>query len=94
MYYLHLVEMLVLNTEKRWLQSLKGLVFHMKKTELFFIHINSFIEHMKTELKSDKTIETYINGLNSFRKYLTEVLNMDIEKMTFNDINDNIIRYI
>ena len=64
----------------------------MKKTEPFFIHINSFIEHMKTELKSDKTIETYINGLNSFRKYLTEVLNMDIEKIIFNDINDNIIR--
>ena len=47
---------------------------------------------MKTELKSDKTIETYINGLNSFRKYLTEQLNMNIEKITFNDIDDNIIR--
>ena len=64
----------------------------MKKTELFFMHINSFIEYMKTELKSDKTIETYINGLNSFRKYLTEQLNMNIEKITFNDIDDNIIR--
>lgn len=64
----------------------------MKKTEPFFIHVNSFIEYMKIELKSDKTIETYINGLETFRKYLTEQLNMDIEQTLFDDIDIDLIR--
>lgn len=64
----------------------------MKKTELFFIYVKDFIEYHRLELKSEKTIESYREGLNDFRKYICDLKHVQLEKITFNDISDDTIR--
>lgn len=64
----------------------------MKNSELFFIYLNDYFERLKLDLKSDKTISTYKTSLSSFKKYLTEVKEFKTEKITFTDIDDNLIR--
>lgn len=64
----------------------------MKKDELFFMYVPEFLEREKLELKSDRTIQTYKDGIGSFKNYLTKTLGKNIEKITFKDINDELIR--
>lgn len=64
----------------------------MKKNKLFFMRINDFIEYQRLNLKSERTIETYKNGLETFKNYLHDKLHKNIEKITFDDINDDIVR--
>jgi len=64
----------------------------MRKTELFFIRLNDFFEYLKLELKSEKTIRTYKEGLESFKNYLNKDRHMNIEKITFDDIDADLIR--
>lgn len=64
----------------------------MKKTDLFFIYVKDFIEYNRLELKSGKTIESYREGLNDFRIYICDSKHLKLEKISFNDISDDIIR--
>lgn len=64
----------------------------MKKNENFFSYVNDFVEDMRLNLKSEKTIETYIEGLNSFRKYLSKERKIKLQKMTWEVIGPDIIR--
>jgi site-specific recombinase XerD len=59
-------------------------------SQLFFLPVNDYIERLRLDLKSDKTITTYIEGLESFRKYLSTI--GDIEKIRFCDVDDEVIR--
>lgn len=64
----------------------------MKNSDLFFSSVNDYIERLRLDLKSEKTVTTYIEGLESFRSYLCGHLNLDIEKIQFSDIDDDTIR--
>ena len=64
----------------------------MKNSELFFIYLNDYLDRLKLDLKSDKTIETYKNSLIVFKNYLIEVKKQRAEKIGFKDIDDDLIR--
>ncbi len=49
------------------------------KEILFFYYVTTFIENMRIELKSIKTIETYRSSLNDFRKYIFDVYGKKVE---------------
>lgn len=64
----------------------------MKISDLFFSAVNDYIERLRLDLKSEKTITTYMEGLESFRFYLCGQMGMNIEKIRFSDIDDDTIR--
>lgn len=64
----------------------------MKNSDLFFFAVNDYIERLRLDLKSEKTVTTYMEGLESFRFYLCSQIKMNIEKVQFSDIDDDIIR--
>lgn len=64
----------------------------MKNSDLFFFAVNDYIERLRLELKSDKTVTTYMEGLESFRFYLCGQMKMKIENVRFSDIDDDTIR--
>lgn len=64
----------------------------MKNSDLFFSAVNDHIERLRLDLKSEKTIITYMEGLESFRSYLCGQMKMDIENVRFSDIDDDTIR--
>ncbi len=64
----------------------------MKNSDLFFSAVNDYIERLRLDLKSEKTVTTYIEGLESFRSYLCGQLKMNIEKIRFSDIDDDTVR--
>lgn len=64
----------------------------MKNTDLFFFAVNEYTERLRLDLKSEKTVTTYMEGMESFRVYLSGQMKMNIEKVRFCDIDDDIIR--
>lgn len=64
----------------------------MKNSNLFFSAVNDYIERLRLDLKSEKTVTTYMEGLESFRSYLCGQMKMNIEKVRFSDVDDDIIR--
>lgn len=64
----------------------------MKISDLFFSAVNDYIERLRLDLKSEKTITTYMEGLESFRFYLCGQMGMNIEKIRFSAIDDDTIR--
>ena len=64
----------------------------MKNSELFFIYLNDYFERLKLDLKSERTLTTYKTSLNSFKDYLTKTKGYKLEKISFNDIEDDLIR--
>ena len=64
----------------------------MKSTDPFFLHVNSFLERLRLELKSDRTISTYSNAILGFRRYVEVTLGMDVTKLTFDNISDDMVR--
>lgn len=64
----------------------------MKSSNLFFIYLNEYFERLRLDLKSDRTITTYKTSITCFLRYLTEVKDFKIEKITFEIINDDLIR--
>lgn len=64
----------------------------MKSTDPFFLHVNSFLERLRLELKSDRTINTYSNAILGFRRYVEETLGINVTKLTFDDVSDDLVR--
>ena len=64
----------------------------MKNSEVFFIYLNDYLDRLKLDLKSEKTIETYKNSLIAFKNYLVEVKKLTVEKIGFRNIDDDLIR--
>lgn len=53
-----------------------------KKTDpFFFAYVNEYLENMRIELKSERTVETYRTGLNEFRKYLRSEHGKAVDKV-------------
>ena len=63
-----------------------------KQKSLFFIYVKDFFNDMRIELKSERTIETYRETLNSFRKYLLEKHSKGVDAITFDFVTDKIIK--
>ncbi|WP_416389858.1 site-specific integrase [Robinsoniella peoriensis] len=55
--------------------------------------MNDYIERLRLDLKSEKTVTTYIEGLESFRSYLYRQMKLNIEKIQYSDIDDDTIRH-
>lgn len=64
----------------------------MKNSDLFFSEVNKYTERLRLDLKSEKTVTTYMEGMESFKAYLCGQMKMNIEKIRFCDIDDDMIR--
>jgi len=59
---------------------------------MFFTYVKDFFNDMRVELKSERTVESYRESLNSFRKYLSEQHSKSVDSITMDFVNDRIIR--
>lgn len=59
---------------------------------MFFTYVKDFFNDMRVELKSERTVESYRESLNSFRKYLSEQHTKSVDSITLDFVNDRIIR--
>lgn len=59
---------------------------------MFFTYVKDFFSDMRIELKSERTVETYRESLNSFRVYLLEKYSKNVDAVTFDFVTDQIIR--
>ncbi len=63
-----------------------------QRKTMFFSYVKDFFDDMRIELKSERTINTYRESLNSFRVYLKEQYSKSVEAITFDFVTDQIIR--
>ena len=59
---------------------------------MFFTYVNDFINDMRIDLKSERTIESYRESLNSFRMYLCEQHSKSVDSITVDFICNRVIR--
>ena len=59
---------------------------------MFFTYVKDFFNDMRIELKSERTVESYRESLNSFRKYLSEQHSKNVDSITVDFVSDRIIR--
>ncbi|WP_330601120.1 tyrosine-type recombinase/integrase [Caproicibacter fermentans] len=62
------------------------------QTVMFFKYVRDFIHDMRIELKSERTVETYRQSLNSFRQYLSEQYSKGVDAITIDFVSDKVIR--
>ena len=63
-----------------------------KNQNLFFWHVKDFLKDMRIELKSERTIETYRESLDNFRKYLSVEHMKEVDKVTIGFVTDDLLR--
>lgn len=59
---------------------------------MFFIYTKDFFSHLRAELLSERTIETYCQSLNAFRIYLYVTYAKTVDQITFDFVTEQIIR--
>ena len=59
---------------------------------MFFAYVKDFFNDLRVELKSERTVESYRESLNAFRKYLSEHFSKGVDTITLDFVNDRIIR--
>ena len=59
---------------------------------MFFTYVNDFINDMRIDLKSERTIESYRESLNSFRIYIYEKHSKSVDSITLDFISNRLIR--
>jgi len=59
---------------------------------MFFIFVNDFFNTMRSELHSERTIETYRQSLNAFRFYLSEKYGKGVDQITIDFVTEQMIR--
>jgi integrase/recombinase XerD len=59
---------------------------------MFFSCVRDFFNDMRIELKSERTVESYRESLNSFRKYLFEKYSKSVDSINTDFVSDQIIR--
>ena len=59
---------------------------------MFFIYTKDFFNHLRAELHSERTIDTYCQSLNAFRIYLYETYSKTVDQITNDFISEEIIR--
>lgn len=63
-----------------------------KARKLFFLYAKDFLDNLRTELLSEKTIDTYRQSLNAFRIYIFETYGKPVDKITTDFITEEVIR--
>ena len=63
-----------------------------KTPKMFFIYTKDFLDSMRLELKSERTISTYKESLNSFRIYMLTVHDKKVDEITFESVTDELVR--
>ena len=63
-----------------------------KPKKMFFIYTKDFFNHLRSELHSERTIETYCQSLNAFRIYLYETYSKTIDQITIDFVTEEVIR--
>ncbi|MFR7444863.1 MAG: site-specific integrase [Sellimonas intestinalis] len=63
-----------------------------KPKKMFFIYTKDFFNHLRSELHSERTIETYCQSLNAFRIYLYETYSKTVDQITTDFITEEVIR--
>lgn len=63
-----------------------------KNGSFFFAYVNEYLENMRIELKSERTIETYRTGLNEFRKYLLSEHGKAVDKTTVSFVTSDLVK--
>ncbi len=63
-----------------------------KNGSFFFAYVNEYLENMRIEIKSERTIETYRTGLNEFRKYLRSEHGKAVDKATISFVTADLVR--
>ena len=71
-------------------------MLHMSKnkreTVFFFYYVKEYLENMRIELKSQKTIETYRTGLNDLRKYFFSEHGKTVDQIAVNDVTSDTVK--
>lgn len=62
-----------------------------KSNTMFFLYTKDFFDHMRAELHSERTIETYCQSLNAFRVYLFEKYDKTVDGITTDFVTEPII---
>lgn len=63
-----------------------------KQKAMFFTYVKDFFDDMRAELKSERTVETYRESLNSFREYLLDKHAKKVDAVTVDFVTDKIVR--
>lgn len=63
-----------------------------KQKVMFFAYVKDFMNDMRVELKSERTVETYRESLFSFRQYIFEKYSKSVDDITTDFVTDAIIR--
>ena len=63
-----------------------------RETVFFFYYVKEYIENMRIELKSQKTIETYRTGLNDLRKYFFSEHGKTVDQIAVNDVTSDTVK--
>jgi len=63
-----------------------------KEKVMFFTYIKDFLNDMRIELKSERTVETYRESLYSFRTYIFTQYSKGVDDITTDFVTDKIIR--
>lgn len=63
-----------------------------KQKIMFFVYVKDFLDDMRAELKSERTVETYRESLISFRKYIFERYSKSVDNITTDFVTDKIVR--
>ena len=59
---------------------------------MFFIYTKDFFNHLRSELHSERTIETYCQSLNAFRSYLYDTYSKTVDQLTTEFITAEVSR--
>ena len=63
-----------------------------KQSEMFFIYVNDFFNCLRSDLLSERTVDTYRQSLNAFRVYLFETSSKEVDQITLDFVTEQIIR--
>ena len=56
------------------------------------MYTKDFFNHLRSELHSERTIETYCQSLNVFRIYLYETYSKTVDQITIDFVTEEVIR--
>lgn len=59
---------------------------------MFFIYAKDFFNYLRSDLHSERTIETYCQSLNAFRIYLYETYSKTVGQITTDFVTEEIVR--
>ncbi len=59
---------------------------------MFFAYTKDFLDCLRTELHSERTVDTYRQSLNALRTYLQRTYSKSVDQITFRFVTDQVIR--